>query len=1398
MLPLERHSWRVCISASSKRRGTQMLPTLLNGDDGPVGNEPVVDVVTANNNGNNMSKGNVKEELIASGGVAEIAVAVSDITGEVLTATSKQMGLTYDVLRFEFDEILGFSSSDDDLYNIFTNSVDQSYFNSQSTTVVGYGGNKLKSLSLWGTPLEVDGEAGQIGRVVVRRHGGLFLRTVTKLLSHISQKRTEVVTKGGDSIGAGGKVPSTTIERLSCSFMAIGTHNITDLFASERGGHPLRAVAKDNHTNITHLSEHSIDNMQRAINLLSSAFDVLDDQTLQTSKNQELREKRRKRALKTGPSASFRRGSAAARDEAQHVDIVCRLHIDREVCGSQKIKRTTITFVEMSEESSAASAFLRCIANSTIHTPCRDSLLTLVLKSTFVQNSNNIFLGHISCDGSTTIDNKDTAETRSNSIVNTLKYSSRVLQSKATVGLQSSLITVVAPQPLLPPKPQSRLGIMSAMKSKINLNLSGNSLWRDLEAEGENEADVNTEEGTDTNVTNTVKGSGDSGDMKLQEEINAMKEDIGGLQEDYDNDTLIMEQNLKNRMQSFKDRITNHTAVHQGDTSPPVSKNKSIPSSSLSPSISPPRNAINGQQNKKSLKKTLSSPTTGNNGHSLNRSVPSLSSSIHQEEVVENSNGNDNEVYHQQQTPEPQKIPQPLSPSQQWQEKQFYENRHQNVVQSITKERDAALKFAEVSSMKSQERLTQLMEEYRLLDQRLAEQVRENVGLIAANRQYRIELEDMTIGRNEIRIKHENDSKLRMEERESDLNEMNRLRQGIEKMEKDLSLKKNLLEKAEKEMNEFRAMHDDFERKCKTEQATFQENIKNVESHYSMELRKKQTELGEKNEQIILMKNTIEKMQKEKEDREKVYHTGAEARAIRLETKLEEATIREREAKKTEELSKKLIYEKEKKITELLNKLKTEEKKEKEKMWERESLEAKNTIQELQQMLDKRCEDIVTHQNAFNRLNIEQESLKKQIFGLEEKLMTEAMNRTKIMKDHEINEEKWKREEERLEIMLRAQTVQLQQLQETLQSNGISRLISVVGEEKHSNNDVPASPSAAITFASLQPKSVPLSPTSLTSPKSSSSPSSVSRGVGPGESILSQNVTNSLSSAQTITTATTSEVNPTRSTSKITSHASSPQSQFNLAATGSVERRLVLAVRENEKLRLEMIETNEKFLKSEQKKVESRLLLQNVINLFGSLETELSHKFIKLEDELEREDEERVSLVRKIELELKHVQEKWKEEKQKMIQSNNNEHLKQSRKYNNLLNDYDNAQKRIASLDMELQRVVRNAESMNKKLIQTEEKCRDAVRKVSDLNIQVVSCRESEKAAYAALGKIRQRDSRRIAIGNRNIASSSRVMSESRVNQDIEQHQNIMIHNLRIQVSIIFYFFYSHAIIPFC
>tara|TARA_B110000208_G_C11352275_1_gene278012 strand:+ start:98 stop:403 length:306 start_codon:yes stop_codon:yes gene_type:complete len=64
-------------------------------------------------------------------------------------------------------------------------------------------------------------------------------------------------------------------------------------------------------------------------------------------------------------------------------------------------------------------------------------------------------------------------------------------------------------------------------------------------------------------------------------------------------------------------------------------------------------------------------------------------------------------------------------------------------LQSITRERDEALHFAETSTQKSQSRVERMMEEYRQLDQILKEQVQDNVGLVAANRQYQIEVEDL-------------------------------------------------------------------------------------------------------------------------------------------------------------------------------------------------------------------------------------------------------------------------------------------------------------------------------------------------------------------------------------------------------------------------------------------------------------------------------------------------------------------------------------------------------------------------------------------------------------------------------------------------------------------------------
>ena len=57
--------------------------------------------------------------------VVRAAVAVSDVTGEVLTSTSQQLGLSYEVLRFEYDDVMGFSSTDDDALALISPAVDR-------------------------------------------------------------------------------------------------------------------------------------------------------------------------------------------------------------------------------------------------------------------------------------------------------------------------------------------------------------------------------------------------------------------------------------------------------------------------------------------------------------------------------------------------------------------------------------------------------------------------------------------------------------------------------------------------------------------------------------------------------------------------------------------------------------------------------------------------------------------------------------------------------------------------------------------------------------------------------------------------------------------------------------------------------------------------------------------------------------------------------------------------------------------------------------------------------------------------------------------------------------------------------------------------------------------------
>ena len=367
-IPLELNNWNVSIRTISHRRATTKFTT---SDDTPIHDEPVVDVLPAANNNTS----------------AVVAVAVSDITGQVLTATAKENGLSsYEILRFEYDNVLDFSSSDDDCHALYSKSIDQAFWNKQSSTVVGYGNGS--EVSLWGTPLEVDGEAGQTGRVVVRRHGGLFLNTVTQLLGNIARSR------GVDGVLHHNEQQGDV--RLTCSFMAVTAHDMTDLLATNKTAPTLRTVANETCTDVTHLSEHSIDENGRASSLLSRAFEALDTNSLSTGKNTRLNSEKRKRALKTGPSSNFRRGSTILRAEILHPDLIIKLHLNH----TKGLSRTTLTFVEMSSLNGASHAFLRCVANNTIHTPCRDSLLTLILKSTFISDCNNLFLGHLICDGS--------------------------------------------------------------------------------------------------------------------------------------------------------------------------------------------------------------------------------------------------------------------------------------------------------------------------------------------------------------------------------------------------------------------------------------------------------------------------------------------------------------------------------------------------------------------------------------------------------------------------------------------------------------------------------------------------------------------------------------------------------------------------------------------------------------------------------------------------------------------------------------------------------------------------------------------------------------------------------------------------------------------------------------
>ena len=415
------NNWTVCVRARSDRRGTKRWPAMSKDDAPALGDEPVMDLLPAD-----------EEDFQSSSAV--VAVAISDITGEILTADARESGASHEVVRFEYDQILSFSSNEDDLQLLTAPTVDRVLTDRIPSTLVSYGRTEDRSLSMWGTPLEVDGDDESLGRVTVRRHGGIFLRSVAQLLTLMRQQ----AESDGANVGNGRNVSSSSsfmAPRLSCSFLAVDDHEMHDLLAPERvncqgraGGassrktpSSLRAIASDRHTEVAHLTEHPIDDVGAASLLLTRAFESLDGRTMSREKQETARSQRQRRALKVGPSSSFRRPSIIV---GSMPDVIVKIHADR---GSTE--RTTLTLVDMSSSGAGAPAFLRCVSEGT--SSCRDSLLTLVLKSTFASDTGNLFLAHLDCSGGEGSSSKIRTESENKSdLLKTLRYTSRVLQSQ--------------------------------------------------------------------------------------------------------------------------------------------------------------------------------------------------------------------------------------------------------------------------------------------------------------------------------------------------------------------------------------------------------------------------------------------------------------------------------------------------------------------------------------------------------------------------------------------------------------------------------------------------------------------------------------------------------------------------------------------------------------------------------------------------------------------------------------------------------------------------------------------------------------------------------------------------------------------------------------------------------
>ena len=853
--------WRVVIRVQSDRRAAKAWPTLADEDAPAVGDEPVVDVLTVSDSGppppttttdsllgtTNASSSSTRR----NGGM--VAVAVSDVTGEVLTAMSKQLGVSHDVLRYEFDDVLGFSSNDDGVLRQFAPSIKRALHRSQNATCVSFSmsSGESRGKTLWGTELDgstsglvssADVKGSQEGyspgtpssspkaRFTPDRHGGLFLRTISMLLSS-EEWRMEANHSKEANI------------HLSCSFVLVpesASDGFVDLLSSRSGSKMhLRAIARQDHTVIPGLSEHAIESVSSGAALVSQAI----------SEIQQLCNEGRTPGPKKCESRSD--STVVAR---LYIDRSGQRHVSAEALLNNNIvmssststtsnlrsdalsehSRTVLTFVDMggerhhgksSSSSSASAAFLRCVAASVDGkgiAPCRDSPLTLMLKGTFMSRakvqsgtlphaaadslSNNLFIAHLDCSGGATEGSVlrpkqhfgSSAENRSKTILTTLKYASRVLQSAATVNLNSSFFNSNSNEPSKVhgtavvlsyggPGRSHKLTAMSAMKSKLApLSLSGNSLWNELagsrllkKVDSLAPEDEDPLDSSQQSLQHSELRNSDSAEGHIH--VNSGSGDQKNIEE-FDEETASLENKLTRQMNEFKSRMRLHAGLAEAAASHTTGTSSAVvnPSSKMAYHGIHEEDLSTSSETSQMKKATLESgvdssdkdvvldsrldslPSRTQSDSAISMQPSSLSSDTtattmekgrfdsvnvgqphaqFQNQPPLNIRSKRGPFPHSSRIRSPTLLPSPALPLIMSPTTVEKKESHTYKISCLLKERDEALKLAEAQALGAQQRLLSFMEEYRRLDEKLAAQSKENLALSIANRQMQEEVD---------------------------------------------------------------------------------------------------------------------------------------------------------------------------------------------------------------------------------------------------------------------------------------------------------------------------------------------------------------------------------------------------------------------------------------------------------------------------------------------------------------------------------------------------------------------------------------------------------------------------------------------------------------------------------